>query len=193
MLQAPLQPLYDDARDWAEIRRRCDSASGAQSAVQARAPTTTTAASTAAAREQTRGKRGLRPSSRPLLMLAGCEKDLRSFRVLDETTTAPSRATSLSSRPASRSNLVEDYDERSSINLNPACCCKAPSARDRTTYGRARYSTRQFYLHHTRLIAKAAVIHDAMGIRVRRSRACVSESAPRMRLRAAGPRGAAAA
>ena len=39
-----------------------------------------------------------------------------------------------------------------------------PSARDRTTYGRARYSTRQFYLHHTRLIAKAAVIHDAMGI-----------------------------
>ena len=41
---------------------------------------------------------------------------------------------------------------------------KATSARDRTTYGRARNSTRLFYLHHTRLIAKAAVINDAMGI-----------------------------
>ena len=56
-----------------------------------------------------------------------------------------------------------------------------PSARDRTTYGRARYSTRQFYLHHTRLIAKAAVIHDAMGIRVQvqglRQRVCAAHAA----------------
>ena len=58
---------------------------------------------------------------------------------------------------------------------------KAPSARDRTTYGRARYSTRQFYIHHTRLIAKAAVIHDAMGIRVQvqglRQRVCAAHAA----------------
>ena len=30
-------------------------------------------------------------------------------------------------------------------------------ARDRTQYGRARGSTRVFYLHHTRMITKAAV------------------------------------
>ena len=44
----------------------------------------------------------------------------------------------------------------------------------------ARYSTRQFYLHHTRLIAKAAVIHDAMGIRVQvqglRQRVCAAHA-----------------
>ena len=68
---------------------------------------------------------------------------------------------------------------------------KATSARDRTTYGRARNSTRLFYLHHTRLIAKAAVVNDAMGIREQVQAACASESAPRTRLRAAGPRGAA--
>ena len=59
---------------------------------------------------------------------------------------------------------------------------KATSARDRTTYGRARNSTRLFYLHHTRLIAKAAVINDAMGIRERagpglRQRVCAAHAA----------------
>ena len=58
---------------------------------------------------------------------------------------------------------------------------KAASARDRTTYGRARYSTRQFYLHHTRLIAKAAVVNDAMGIREQvqglRQRVCAAHAA----------------
>ena len=58
---------------------------------------------------------------------------------------------------------------------------KATSARDRTTYGRARNSTRLFYLHHTRLIAKAAVINDAMGIREQvqglRQRVCAAHAA----------------
>ena len=55
------------------------------------------------------------------------------------------------------------------------------NARDRTTYGRARNSTRLFYLHHTRLIAKAAVVNDAMGIREQvqglRQRACAAHAA----------------
>ena len=55
------------------------------------------------------------------------------------------------------------------------------SARDRTTYGRARNSTRLFYLHHTRLIAKAAVVNDAMGIREQvqglRQRVCAAHAA----------------
>jgi len=58
---------------------------------------------------------------------------------------------------------------------------KAKSARDRTTYGRARNSTRLFYLHHTRLIAKAAVVNDAMGIREQvqglRQRVCAAHAA----------------
>ena len=58
---------------------------------------------------------------------------------------------------------------------------KATSARDRTTYGRARNSTRLFYLHHTRLIAKAAVVNDAMGIREQvqglRQRVCAAHAA----------------
>ena len=58
---------------------------------------------------------------------------------------------------------------------------EAPSARDRTAYGCARCSTRHFYLHHTRLITKAAVIHDAMGIREQvqglRQRVCAAHAA----------------
>ena len=58
---------------------------------------------------------------------------------------------------------------------------KAPSARDRTTYGRARNSPRHFYLHHARLIAKAAVVNDAMGIREQvqglRQRVCAAHAA----------------
>ena len=58
---------------------------------------------------------------------------------------------------------------------------EAKSARDRTTYGRARNSTRLFYLHHTRLIAKAAVVNDAMGIREQvqglRQRVCAAHAA----------------
>ena len=46
---------------------------------------------------------------------------------------------------------------------------------------RARNSTRLFYLHHTRLIAKAAVINDAMGIREQvqglRQRVCAAHAA----------------
>ena len=57
----------------------------------------------------------------------------------------------------------------------------AKSARDRTSYGRARNSTRNFYLHHTRLIAKAAVIHDALAIRDQvqglRQRVCAAHAA----------------
>ena len=63
----------------------------------------------------------------------------------------------------------------------PCYSCKATSARDRTTYGRARNSTRLFYLHHTRLIAKAAVVNDAMGIREQvqglRQRVCAAHAA----------------
>jgi hypothetical protein len=53
------------------------------------------------------------------------------------------------------------------------------SAHDRTTYGRARNSTRNFYLHHTRLISKAAVTHDAMAIREQAGpgRACLRQPA----------------
>ena len=42
-------------------------------------------------------------------------------------------------------------------------------------------NTRNFYLHHTRLITKAAVIHDAMGIREQvhglRQRVCAAHAA----------------
>ena len=59
---------------------------------------------------------------------------------------------------------------------------KATSARDRTTYGRARNSTATyFYIDHTRLIAKAAVVNDAMGIREQdqglRQRVCAAHAA----------------
>ena len=54
------------------------------------------------------------------------------------------------------------------------------NARDRTQYGRARGSTRAFYLHHTRMITKAAVVRDATMIREQvqclRQRVCSAEA-----------------
>ena len=53
-------------------------------------------------------------------------------------------------------------------------------ARDRTQYGRARGSTRNFYLHHTRMITKAAVVRDATMIREQvqclRQRVCTAHA-----------------
>ena len=53
-------------------------------------------------------------------------------------------------------------------------------ARDRTQYGRARGSTRVFYLHHTRMITKAAVVRDATMIREQvqslRQRVCTAHA-----------------
>ena len=53
-------------------------------------------------------------------------------------------------------------------------------ARDRTQYGRARGSTRNFYLHHTRMITKAAVVRDATMIREQvqclRQRVCTAQA-----------------
>ena len=53
-------------------------------------------------------------------------------------------------------------------------------ARDRTQYGRARGSTRNFYLHHSRMIAKAAVVRDATMIREQvqslRQRVCAANA-----------------
>ena len=54
------------------------------------------------------------------------------------------------------------------------------NARDRTQYGRARGSTRVFYLHHTRMITKAAVVRDATMIREQvqclRQRVCTAHA-----------------
>ena len=55
------------------------------------------------------------------------------------------------------------------------------NARDRTQqYGRARGSTRVFYLHHTRMITKAAVVRDATMIREQvqclRQRVCSADA-----------------
>ena len=54
------------------------------------------------------------------------------------------------------------------------------NARDRTQYGRARGSTRNFYLHHTRMISKAAVVRDATMIREQvqclRQRVCTAHA-----------------
>ena len=54
------------------------------------------------------------------------------------------------------------------------------NARDRTQYGRARGSTRIFYLHHTRMITKAAVVRDATMIREQvqclRQRVCSADA-----------------
>ena len=54
------------------------------------------------------------------------------------------------------------------------------NARDRTQYGRARGSTRIFYLHHTRMITKAAVVRDATMIREQvqclRQRVCTAHA-----------------
>ena len=54
------------------------------------------------------------------------------------------------------------------------------NARDRTQYGRARGSTRNFFLHHTRMITKAAVVRDATMIREQvqslRQRVCTADA-----------------
>ena len=51
---------------------------------------------------------------------------------------------------------------------------------NRTQYGRARGSTRVFYLHHTRMITKAAVVRDATMIREQvqclRQRVCSADA-----------------
>ena len=44
---------------------------------------------------------------------------------------------------------------------------RAPGGADRTKYGRARGSTRSFYVHHMQRISKAAVYYDARAIRKR--------------------------
>ena len=53
-------------------------------------------------------------------------------------------------------------------------------ARDRTQYGRARGSTRDFYRHHMRMITKAAVVRDATMIREQvqclRQRVCAAHA-----------------
>ena len=38
-------------------------------------------------------------------------------------------------------------------------------ATDRTTYGETRISTKSFYVHHSQMLSKAAVMHDAKAIR----------------------------
>ena len=40
-------------------------------------------------------------------------------------------------------------------------------ATDRTEYGGTRISTKSFYVHHSQMLAKAAVVHDAKAIRKR--------------------------
>ena len=58
--------------------------------------------------------------------------------------------------------------------------CENKHARDRTQYGRARGSTRNFFLHHTRMITKAAVVRDATMIREQvqclRQRVCTAHA-----------------
>ena len=49
-------------------------------------------------------------------------------------------------------------------------------ATDRTTYGGTRISTKSFYVHHSQMLSKAAVMHDAKAIR--KQITCL----PRMRL-----------
>ena len=57
---------------------------------------------------------------------------------------------------------------------------KSVRARPYTQYGRARGSTRNFYLHHSRMIAKAAVVRDATMIREQvqslRQRVCAANA-----------------
>ena len=38
-------------------------------------------------------------------------------------------------------------------------------ATNRTTYGETRISTKSFYVHHSQMLSKAAVMHDAKAIR----------------------------
>ena len=58
-------------------------------------------------------------------------------------------------------------------------------ATDRTKYGGTRISTKSFYVHHSQMMVKAAVMHDAKAILKQvtclKQRACAS---PRMRLTA---------
>ena len=58
---------------------------------------------------------------------------------------------------------------------------KGRNAIDRTKYGSARDSPREYYTHHTQQISKAAVVYDAMAIRKQilalRQRLCVNVAA----------------
>ena len=56
-------------------------------------------------------------------------------------------------------------------------------AADRTKYGGTRISATKFYVHHSQMLSKAAVVHDAKAIRKRGSHASSRRSArPRKRL-----------
>ena len=56
-------------------------------------------------------------------------------------------------------------------------------ATDRTIYGHTRISTKSFYVHHSQMLAKAAVLFDAKAIRKQITCASNKGSAPpRMRL-----------
>ena len=46
-----------------------------------------------------------------------------------------------------------------------ANCSMGKGATDRTTYGGTRISTKSFYVHHSQMLSKAAVMHDAKAIR----------------------------
>ena len=71
---------------------------------------------------------------------------------------------------------------RTTIGVLLLCRPKAVEVpdRDRTQYGRACGSTRIFYLHHTRMITKAAVVRDATMIREQvqclRQRVCSADA-----------------
>ena len=56
-------------------------------------------------------------------------------------------------------------------------------ATDRTRYGGTRISTKSFYVHHSQMLSKAAVMHDAIAIR--KQITCLKQRVgvlPRMRL-----------
>ena len=64
-------------------------------------------------------------------------------------------------------------------------------ATDRTKYGGTRISTKSFYVHHSQMMVKAAVMHDAKAILKQvtclKQRACIAANKvplPRMRLTA---------
>ena len=49
--------------------------------------------------------------------------------------------------------------------LSPSSLAARRGATDRTIYGRTRISTKSFYVHHSQMLAKAAVMSDAKAIR----------------------------
>ena len=48
---------------------------------------------------------------------------------------------------------------------SPAALSEGPGATDRTVYGGTRISTKKFFVHHSQMLSKAAVMHDANAIR----------------------------